>query len=349
MTRLIKTIRGAQASLLSLFSRKESLVLLSLFGLAFINWGDNVLRGQTYEFIILGLMAVSLLLGDVALFILGIYLSCWFAYLMWAGFYGAIPAEILFQSLDTMTFIFAGMGVYILVRRGRIPAGQFMNWICCLTVTFCVLALIQMTLFSMEPVATLGNRNFFAAWLAIAMPLFFRRKWLCFVPLIVICLICTKTSSAIAAALMATAFYLWGWKGTGLAVIPAVTYYLIFKLPVHSLSLGARLEYWMDALCKTANSWQTLLFGVGPGVYWRWGNEFHSEPVYILFNLGVVGLMAVAAYTFRSFYKPCDKRLQSAFLAALVDSFGNHVMHVPLTALLIIVILALKDRTEGTI
>ena len=347
MTRLIKTIRGAKASLLSLFSHKESLVLLGLFGLAFVNWGDNVLRGQTYEFIVLGLMAVSLLLGDAVLSILGIYLSCWFAYLMWAGFYGAIPAEILFQSLDTMTFIFAGMGVYVLVRRGRMPTERFMNWICGLTVAFCLLALTQMGLFKMDPVATLGNRNFFAAWLAIAIPLFFREKWWRFILLIAICLLFTRTSSAIAAAFIATFFYLWGWKGAGIAVIPGVAYYLVFKLPVHSVSLGARLEYWTDALCKMANSWQTILFGVGPGVYWRFGNEFHSEPVYILFNLGIVGLIIVAAYTFRSFRKPCDRRLQAAFLAALVDSFGNHVMHVALTALLTIVILALKDRTEG--
>lgn len=349
MTRLTKTIGEAKASLLSLFSHKDTLVLFGIFALAFVNWGDNVLRGQTYEFIVLGLMAVSFILGDAVLSVLGVYLSCWFAYLMWAGFYGAIPAEILFQSLDAMTFIFAGTGVYMLVRRGPTPAERYMNWICTLTVIFCTLALVQMTLFKMDSVATLGNRNFLAAWLAISFPLFFRRKWMRFIPLIAICLVCAKTSSAIAAALMATAFYLWGWKGAGLAVIPAIAYYLVFKLSVHNVSLGARLEYWTDALSKIANSWHTLLFGVGPGVYWRWGNEFHSEPVYILFNLGIVGLVIIAAYIFRSFRRPCDRRLQAAILAAVVDSFGNHVMHVALTALLIIVIFALKDRTEGAI
>ncbi|OPY61475.1 MAG: hypothetical protein A4E57_04190 [Syntrophorhabdaceae bacterium PtaU1.Bin034] len=345
--RLTKTIRGAKASLISFFSHKDALVLFGIFALAFVNWGDNVLRGQTYEFIVLGLMAASLLLGDAVLSILGLYLSCWFAYLMWAGFYGAIPAEILFQSLDTMTFIFAGMGVYMLVRRGQMERDRYMNWICTLTAIFCVLALAQITLFRMDVVATLGNRNFLAAWLAISFPLFLRRKWMRFIPLIAICLLCTKTSSAISAALMATAFCLWGWKGAGIAIIPAVAYYLVFKLSVHNLSLGIRLEYWQDALSKISNSWQTILFGVGPGVYWRWGNEFHSEPVYILFNLGIFGLAIVAAYIFRSFRAKADRRLQAAFLAALIDSFGNHVMHVALTALLIIIILALKDRTEG--
>lgn len=346
MTQLTKTIRGAQASLISLFSHKDALVLFGIFALAFVNWGDNVLRGQTYEFIVLGLMAVSLLLGDTVLSVLGLYLSCWFAYLMWAGFYGKIPAEILFQSLDTMTFIFAGAGVYMLVRRGRIQAERYTNWICTLTVIFCILALIQMTLFKMDVVATLGNRNFLAAWLAIALPLFFRKKWLRFIPLIAACLLCTKTSSAIAAALMATAFYLWGWKGAGIAVIPAVAYYLVFKLSVHALSLGTRLEYWADALSKIANSWQTILFGVGPGVYWRWGNEFHSEPVYILFNLGIVGLIIVGAYMFRSFRRPCDGRLNACLIAAIIDSFGNHVMHVALTALLVIIILGLIGREK---
>jgi hypothetical protein len=193
-------------------------------------------------------------------------------------------------------------------------------------------------------VATLGNQNFFAAFIAISTVFFMRKRWWVFLPVLALSLYVARTSTAIAAAFVSCAFYFWGWKGAGLSIIPAVAYYVLFKIPVHSLSLGTRLEYWIDALSKISNSWQTLLFGVGPGVYWQFQNELHSEPVYLIFNLGIIGLAIMAAYIITSFTQCTDRRLQAALLAVVVDSFGNHVMHTAPTALLVIIILGLIDR-----
>jgi hypothetical protein len=281
---------------------------------------------------------------NIALSTFGIYLACWLAYLLTCGFRNLIPEEILVQSLDGSLFIIVGMAFYIAVRRSTTRIESYMNGICLLTLILSFIALIQYFLAHGDPGATLGNRNFYAAFMAITLPMFFRKRWYKFIPVLVLGLIIAKTSTAIAAALIASAFFMWGWRGAGVAIIPAVTYYLVFKLPVHSVSLGARLDYWTDALGKMSNSWQTFLFGVGPGVYWQFQNELHSEPVYLLFNLGIIGLLIVAAYIFQSFRKSGDRRLQAAFLAVVIDSFGNHVMHTTPTALLAIIIFALKDR-----
>jgi hypothetical protein len=210
------------------------------------------------------------------------------------------------------------------------------------------MGLVQVFIGKGSPVATLGNQNFFAAFIAISVVFFMRKRWWVFLPVVGLALACARTSTAIAAAFISCAFYFWGWKGAGLSIIPAILYYLLFKIPVHTLSLGTRLDYWMDALTKISNSWHTLLFGVGPGVYWQYGNELHSEPVSLLFNLGIIGLVIMAAYIITSFRRLCDRRLQAAFLAIIVDSFGNHPMHTAPTALLAIIIMGLVNR-ENTL
>ncbi len=309
--------------------------------------GQSVNYGHNYTFIVCGVAALAFLTKDNLLTLFGIYIACWFTYLLGCGFLGLIPGEILVQALDGSMFIIAGMAFYVLTRNCSGKLDKYMNGICALSLVLTAAAFIQYFIGHCDPGSTLVCRNVYAAFMAISLPPFFRRKWAWFIPLIGLGLIIAKTSTAIAAALMATAFYLWGWKGAGIAIIPAVAYYLVFKLSAHAVSLGARLEYWQDALSKMANSWQTLLFGVGPGVYWQFQNELHSEPVYLLFNLGIIGLMIVAAYIFRSFScKPSNRILQAALLAVVINSFGNHVMHTAPTALLAIIITGLIDREK---
>ena len=306
--------------------------------------GQSVNYGHNITFIVCGVAALAFLMKDGFLTLFGIYIACWFLYLLISGLMGSIPGEILIQALDGSMYIIAGMAFYVAARHCTGAVDRYMNGICVLSLVLSVVAFIQFFIGHGDAGSTLACRNVYAAFIAISLPLFFRKGWYKFIPILVLGLIIAKTSTAIAAALIASAFYLWGWKGAGVAVIPAIAYYLVFKLPVHSVSLGARLEYWTDALSKVSDSWQTLLFGVGPGVYWQFQNELHSEPVYLIFNLGIIGLIIVAAYIFRSLTQCTDWRLQAALLAVVVDSFGNHVMHTAPTALLVIIILGLIDR-----
>jgi len=320
------------------------LLIPCLFMTTLLVWGADVHYGHAYAFLISGMAAMALMMRNTILTAFVLYLSCWFAFLLSAGSRGIVPVEITAQAVDSIMLILAGIGVYICTRHSKGTISTYLNWICILVLILIAMGLIQVFIGHGSPVATLGNQNFFAAFIAISVVFFIRRRWWVFLPVIGLALACAKTSTAIAAALISCAFYFWGWKGAGLSIIPAVAYYVLFKIPVHSLSLGTRLEYWIDALSKISNSWHTLIFGVGPGVYWQFQNELHSEPVYLLFNLGIVGLIIVAAYIFRSFTQCTDRRLQAALLAVVVDSFGNHVMHTAPTALLVIIILGLIDR-----
>jgi hypothetical protein len=306
-------------------------------------FGPDVHYGHAYALILSGLVAISVLSGNLSLSTFGVYVACWFAYLLSAGAFGIIPDEIIFQSIHSMIFVISGFVLYLACRNSRGPLDTYYKWICGLVLIIIAMGFIQVFVGHGPPVATLGNQNFFAAFIAISAVFFIRKRWWIFLPVIGLALFCAKTSTAVAAAIISCAWYRWGWKGAGLSIIPAIAYFVLFKTPA---SLVERWSYWVDALTKMSNSWQTILFGVGPGVFWRSGNELHSEPVYLLFNLGIIGLCIVAAYIITSFRRPCDRRLQAAFLAIIIDSIGNHVMHTAPTALLAIIIFGLKDRTE---
>ena len=322
------------------------LLIPCLFMTTLLVWGADVHYGHAYAFLISGMAAMALMMRNTILTAFVLYLSCWFAFLLSAGSRGIVPVEITAQAVDSIMLTLAGVGVYICARHSKGTISTYFNWICILVLVLIVMGLVQVFIGKGSPVATLGNQNFFAAFIAISTVFFIRKRWWVFLPVLALSLYVARTSTAIAAAFVSCAFYFWGWKGAGLSIIPAILYYLLFKIPVHSLSLGMRLEYWIDALSKISNSWHTLIFGVGPGVYWQYGNELHSEPVSLLFNLGIVGLTIVAAYIFRSFTQCTDRRLQAALLAVVVDSFGNHVMHTAPTALLVIIILGLIDREK---
>ena len=330
-----KENRGVKAPLL---------LIPGLFITTLLVWGPNVHYGHAYAFLISGMAAMALMMRNTILTAFVLYLSCWFAFLLSAGSRGIVPVEITAQAVDSIMLTLAGVGVYICARHSKGTISTYFNWICILVLVLVVMGLVQVFIGKGSPVATLGNQNFFAAFIAISTVFFIRKRWWVFLPVLALSLYVARTSTAIAAAFVSCAFYFWGWRGAVLSFIPAVMYYLLFKIPVHALSLGARLDYWTDALGKISNSWQTLLFGVGPGVYWQFQNELHSEPVYLIFNLGIIGLAIVAAYIFRSFTQCNDRRLQAALLAVVVDSFGNHVMHTAPTALLVIIILGLIDR-----
>jgi O-antigen ligase len=176
--------------------------------------------------------------------------------------------------------------------------------------------------------------------------MFFRPGWKKFIPVIGVGILMSQTSTAIMAAFIGSGWYLFGWRGSCLAVIPSCIYYLFFKVQVHALSFGTRLEYWSDAIHKLYNSWQTVIFGVGPGVYWQVGNDLHSEYMNTLFNLGILGLALVVAYLVMSFKKACNRYLCAAFIVICVNAIGNHLMHTAPTAMLALIVMALRDRRE---
>lgn len=219
------------------------------------------------------------------------------------------------------------------------------------------------------PTGTLGNQNFLAAFLAISLPFFFRIKWhniiiipieydtVCpwkdheiklpygwflALPIIIYALILTRTTTAIGAAIVGSVYYFFGRKWALASVIPAFILYAV-KYKGFILS-NARTEYWLDAWKSTSHSWQTLIFGWGPGITWHPGNMLHSEYVNTFFSFGLIGIALMMGYIFHV-YK-MNKMLFTVFIILCIDMLGNHALHITPTAVLIIIIIALIEREK---
>ena len=319
----------------------DLMIMAGLFLVSLVVWGQNVHYGHAYMLVIVAICALSMLAQNIWLSAIGLYLAVWYTWIFAASTRGLIPDEAIIQSLDSMTFIMAGLLVYVSVRLGSAGAESYKNAICVLSCILAAIGAVQYFYGNKIAFATLGNPNFLAAFLAISMPFFYRKKWWMAIPLIAATLLMTHTSMAIGACLIGTGLYFFGWKGALAGVVPGIAYFALFKTPASFLD---RWNYWTDAIQKISNSWQTVLFGVGPGIYWQPGNQLHSEYVYLLFNLGLVGIVLAGAYIYNTIKIIPDRQIFASFSIILIDGFGNHLFHTAPTAMLAIIIFALMNR-----
>ena len=323
-------------------SKTDLIALAGLFLVALSAYGQNAFLSQVVALMLIAFVGLALATGDWIIVLFSSYAATWFAWIYSSASAGAIPIEAGTQALETLALITAGLVLYFIVRKGTTPTDTYKDAICVLALFFAILGLMRWGFFDGHPAATLGNRNFLAAFLAVSAPCFYRRRWWLGLPIIIGCLIACHTATAIAAFVISAGWFLWGWRGALLAAVPGALYFSVFKAPQ---TFFYRLDYWTDSISKLSNSWHQILFGVGPGVLWQSGNMLHSEYVYTLWYFGLFGLGIAALYTFRSFRTIGDRAIFASFLAILIDGAGNHIMHTAPTAYLAIVIMALKDRT----
>ena len=319
----------------------DRIAAFGLFIVALTAWGSNIFGSQAYMINCVGLAALAFMTRDHILIAFGLYCSAWFAIIQIAESQGWMPQDSMVQAVDVLTLIMSGYALYIVVRYGRASVEFWKNAICILAAILSCVGMAQYY-FVGQATATLGCTNFLAAFLAIGALSAFRRKWWLTLLLILPCLYLTHTATAIAAFLVGAGFLFWKWKGAGLSIIPGVAYVLIFKGPD---SLLLRLDYWIDAIVKLSGSWEAIIFGTGPSIYWQTGNMLHSEPVYLLWNFGLIGCVIAALYIIRACRNTWwDRALFASFLAILVDGLGNHPFHIAPTAYLAVVIMGLNDR-----
>lgn len=318
---------------------------IAAFGLILVTltaWGPNPFGSQGYMLAVCGLAALSVMAGDLFVTALGLYLCAWLSWIQSAGVVGMMSADAVIWGIDAVPLLMAAMGLYIIIRNGRASAHFWKNTICILALILAVLGILQYRTVG-QATATLGCTNFLGAFLAASALFFYRRGWLFLLPVILWVLWLTHAATAIAALCVGTGFYLWRWRGAAIAAVLGAGYCYFFK-PLGSLI--ERASFWADAATKVSSSWQTLLFGFGPGVPWQADNTLHSVPVYLLFNLGIVGLLMAVGYVATRKYQ--DRMLSSAILILIVNGLANLWTHTAPTAYLAAAVFALNDREAMT-
>jgi len=315
------------------YLKPDYIVLAGLAAVAFAHWGTNTFYTQALVMAVVALVALSFMSKDWLVGVMGAFIGAWFIAL---DFKGITNAQVLL-------WIIAGMAAYVATRLGEAEKKVYLDGICIIATLLSAFGLIIYQVQGIS-VATLGNQNFLGAFLAISAFACFRRKRWYWLFLILPALWLCKSSTPIAAFCAGLGFYLWRWKGLALAVIPGAAYFFLVDGGWNIVNGTDRFDFWLDAIEKIGGSWSTMLFGVGPGIYWQIGDALHSEYVYTLWYLGVLGIVLLTLYIVRSFIRGKDRLLSAALIAILVDGIGNHLMHTAPTAMLAVIVFGLKDR-----
>jgi hypothetical protein len=292
-------------------------------------------------------------------------LILWQAYAMTASLVIQTPESIMFflQVRPVLMACFLGGLVVIAISRGNIKEETIQNFICVAVLLQSVIAVPQywgfyaieslMSLAGipviMEGVMVVGMgmecSNYFAAFLSIGLPFFFRSGWIWFVPLVAGHLLMSGTTTAVVAACVAGGVY-YGrlWIIGALGVVGLA--FAVSDGSVLSFAEGSRYGMWWEAGKALAASPVAILIGNGPGTASALVNShLHNEWLQVLYETGLFGLSLAVAYAVR-IWGLAGKHTQAALAAAFVDMIGNHALHLPPTAMMICILAGMAERNQ---
>lgn len=316
-------------------------------------------HGQLIVFMMIALAAVSSQIKNIWLRFFGYYIATWVVVSWVVTLFNPKFGIIAFLTTDQATYILAGYIILLLVINSNEKIEFFYNWICVAVIAQCLIAIPQqygcfpyvgflnyIGLKTTNPVAnlavgTLENGNFFAAFIAISLPFFFRKYWCYFIPVIVYHLVLSTTTTAVVAALVGVVVLYNTWWVVIIAIIAGNIFAYSDGTLSQVLGKSARVDFCKECIGNIKTIPQ-LIFGHGLGVSWGQGFPLHNEWIQGLFEIGVVGMGLVTGYVFTVYRQ--NKILFAAFCAACVNCIGNYPIHLPPSAFLIIIIIGLIER-----
>jgi len=354
--------------------------ILTLIGLAIIPlglWASVIHQAHVYTLMLVCFIGLALYLPNKWLSGFGLYVSAWWVAVYLMTFTGSWIPELTNVTIDAGLFLIFAMLVYLAVYHNlynviiiklpftkkiifnhKITLNTWYNAICISALIQCSIGILQH--FNLDPVSwvlshfviiknefpldtatgTLGNQNFLAAYLAISAPFFLRDKWFWFIPVIAYGLVVAHTSMAIMAVVIGMAYFVGGWR-PALISIASVGLYATLINPHDGLH-NERVGMWLDGLTKITHSWKSTLFGCGPGIQWKIGDQLHNEYLMVVWNYGLIGLSFMVGFILTISRQ--NRYLFTAFIIICIDIIGNHALHTTPTALLAVVIIALIER-----
>lgn len=355
------------------------MVLLPRFQLPdgnFIDWRDGKL------------LAASLLIGFAIMLTLpGIWMKL---------FYGVIIiSPVMFYSVfsvESYYIITLYMALYSIVYHyfDLKYVDKLMDWICTACVLVCCYVIVQrlgwdkLTNQATICAGTFSNPLFMAGFVAICLPLFFRKGWWLCLPLLFWILMSSRSLTAVLAATGASVLY--GLSRTPKAlwvpIILSAFFYISGDRDIKNMMSGqsVRIETWKDTLktqfitkrqdfllfTKKGYIKRQPFFGYGIGHFKvissllhfgdklikkdEYNKEAHNEYIQILFELGIIGFIPLFMYTMAIVYRCCSGGhiISISIVAAIIEANGVFIMHSSL-ALLIVVMLAVEQRISNNL
>jgi len=334
-------------------------------------------NGHRIAFFISALIILAIQIKNRMIRYFMLYAAAWTLVVSFFYMTGAIPQGLHARAISQMFTIICGGIVYLAVTKSKLSLNFLFNIIC-------ISAILQMIegacqVFNFDPafwllskvvrieykaqtqfIGTLGNLNFFAAYLAIALPFFLRRKWWVFALPIPYFIFGAQTSAAMIAAIVGLAYFAYQeprckeflknpWHRVGLIVLTLLvaSMWLYYDGQIggtSKLDLSGRLDIWTAALSQISQSWITVIFGLGPGSSWGGHGTLHNEWLTVFHRFGLIGLSFVLIYTAKAYRG--NRHLFTAFIIICVNAIGNLPMQLAPSFFLILIIVGLMER-EG--
>ena len=310
--------------------------------------------GEIAGFMIIALIMASAQVRNLWIRFFGYYVAVWLIvsklFLMFS--FSQEFATIVIITMQESTYIMCGLIVIIFVTETDI---KLENWICVSAIIQSLIAIPQhfgvfpfMELLSyaglniVNPVpgaiGTLENTGFLAAYIAISLPFFFRRRWCWFVPVIVVQLIPLKASTAVIGAVIGVAVFWNAWWVIAVLSIVALGY--VWYDNLFTTGLDNRFAFWKMCISNVKNPW----YGHGVGAQWGVRAYLHNEYLQVFWEFGLIGLGLVVGYIATVYRR--DRMLFAALCIAIVNCVGNYPMHLPPSGYLIVVIIGLIERKK---
>jgi len=369
-------------------------VIISFLVLPFCYLYPSLIRqGQALAMLAFALIIVSAQARNIWIKSFGIYLACWYLFALIfitinSSVLGMRQVDAIAQTIGSVVVTaITGLVIYVAVTRSKTSIDRWFDVICIAAFVQAAIGLLQifgiypyeylLSLFdlgvvitNLQVIGTLDCRNFYAAFLAISLPFFFRPvrreclirlwkprksialpyRWIYALPVILIALWHAMTTTAFVAAAAGTLVFLaasYGWKRKATwivgSLIIALAFYYAFS--VHSILTNDRVELWKTAIGNYQLVWQNLIFGHGPGVNSGRNYSLHNEYLQVFFEYGLVGAFLVVGFVMTAYRG--SKILFASFVTIAVNCIGNFPLHVATTGFLIMIVLALMEREEA--
>ena len=279
------------------------------------------------------------------------------------------PPVVVSNGFTVILMFLVWASIYLAVSRSNISTETLFDMICLAAVIQAGIAIVQafkVDLFlivmswvvptrSKLPLGmvsgTLGNPNFLGAFLAISMPFFFRKRVIYFLPVVLIALIVSRSSSAIIPAVIGVGFYLWLVKRISTEQLTFLGTVLLVSAAVYTMFINdnliasARWIFWREAILQVSTTWGGMIFGLGTGAVWAEKWPLHSEWVSLFHQYGMVGVAIISGYIVSVFAKLKDPILLASFAIIALNVLGNSALHYAPSAFLICIVLGLIERT----
>jgi len=339
-----------------------------LLPFAYISFG-TIYRGQQLFLLMCAFILTVCRVRNIAVKWFMFYVVAWVLWIMVSNMVAGKPNIESVNAFSIIVYFWIAAAVFLAVSESTVPITKLINVLCIAAIMQAVMAVSQRLgfdpffwatskVFDMQRglsdtalTGTLGNPNYLAGFLAISLPFFLRKYWIYCLPLFCVVFYLAQTSTAvIAAAVAVVVFYRNKW--VTLSAIAVAVVYILTDNHYNPVYQDIRWVWWGDITAHTINTWQTAIFGFGPGASGGRSYPLHNEWVTMFHQFGAVGLIFAILYIITiplpdKFSSIEYRMLFSALTAAAVGCIGNHSLHLAPSAFLILIVMGLIERKKN--